>query len=100
MDLSLRLILDARVPLAVGNLRLALIAIIVVIAYGSLYPFAFHWVEDGPGPFISLLEGLDKTPGRGDFVSNILLYMPLGFVGTITVGRRVGLAQLGLTVLI
>jgi len=84
----------------VGNLRLALIAIVGMIAYGSLYPFAFHWVEDGAGPLHTLLEGWNRTPGRGDFVSNILLYMPLGFIGTITVGRRVGLSQLALTVLI
>jgi VanZ family protein len=79
---------------------LALIAIVGMIAYGSLYPFAFHWVEDGAGPLHTLLEGWNRTPGRGDFVSNILLYMPLGFIGTITVGRRVGLSQLALTVLI
>lgn len=83
-----------------GNLRLALIAIIGMIAYGSLYPFDFHWVGDGIGPLQALLDGWDKTPGRGDFVSNILLYMPLGFIGTITVGRRVGFIQLGLTVVI
>ncbi len=79
-----------------GNLRLALIAIIGMIAYGSLYPFAFHRVEGGIGPLHTLLAGWSKTPGRGDFVSNILLYMPLGFIGTITVGRRVGLSQLAL----
>jgi len=84
----------------VGNLRLALIAIIGMIAYGSLYPFAFHWAEDGIGPLHTLLAGWNGTPGRGDFVSNILLYMPLGFIGTITVGRRVGLNQFALTVLI
>src|SRR5579859_4470805 len=71
-----------------------------MIAYGSLYPFAFQWVEGGIGPLHTLLESWDKTPGRGDFVSNILLYMPLGFIGTITVGRRVGLSQLALTLLI
>ena len=84
----------------VGNMRFALIAIIGMIVYGSLYPFDFHVVSGGLGPVGTLLHGWDKTPGRGDFVSNILLYMPLGFIGTITVGRRVGLAQLGFTVLI
>jgi VanZ family protein len=84
----------------VGNLRLALIAIIGMIVYGSLYPFDFQWASDGVGPLHTLLYSWDKTPGQGDFVSNILLYMPLGFIGAVTVGRRVGLAQLGLTVLI
>ena len=100
MDLGLPAHLDTHVTLTVGNLRLALAAIIAMIAYGSLYPFDFHWIGDGIGPLHTLLYNWDKTPGRGDFVSNILLYMPLGFIGTITVGRRVGLAQLGLTVLI
>ena len=100
MDLGLRLILDAHVTPTVGNLRLALIAIIGMIAYGSLYPFDFHLVSGGIGPFRTLLDGWDKTPGRGDFISNVLLYVPLGFVGTVTVGRRVGLAQLALTMLI
>jgi len=83
-----------------GNLRLALLAIIAMIAYGSLYPFAFHWGGDGIGPLHTLLHSWDKMPGRGDFISNILLYMPLGFVGTVTVGKRIGLTQLALTVLI
>ena len=56
-------------PTTVGNLRLALIAIIGMIVYGSLYPFDFHWVSGGIGPFHTLLDGWDKTPGLGDFVS-------------------------------
>jgi len=84
----------------VGNLRLALAAIIAMIAYGSLYPFAFHRVVGGIGPLHTLLNGWDKTPGRGDFVSNILLYMPLGFIGTVTVGKRIGVPQLALAILI
>jgi hypothetical protein len=91
--------LDAYVTPNVGNLRLALIAIIGMIAYGSLYPLAFHWPVDAVGPLHTLLHGWDRIPGRGDFVSNILLYIPLGFIGTITVGRRVGLSQVALTLL-
>src|ERR1700722_41857 len=69
-----------------------------MIAYGSLYPFAFHWVGDGIGPLHTLLGSWDKPPGRGDFISNILLYMPLGFIGTVTVGKRIGVSQLALTI--
>ena len=83
-----------------GNLRVAMAAIIAMIVYGSLYPFAFHMVVDGDGPFYALFSGWNKIPGRGDFVSNILLYMPLGFVGTITVGKRAGLRKLATAVLI
>jgi VanZ family protein len=84
----------------VGNLRLVLAAIIAMIAYGSLYPFAFHQVVDGIGPLHTLRYSWDKAPGRGDFVSNILLYMPLGFIGTVTVGKRIGVTQLALTILL
>jgi VanZ family protein len=83
-----------------GNLRVALAAIIAMIAYGSLYPFAFHNVPDGIGPLHTLFYSWDKTPGRGDFLSNIILYMPLGFIGTVTVGKRTGVTQLALTILI
>jgi VanZ family protein len=71
-----------------------------MIAYGSLYPFAFHWVGDGIGPLHTLLGSWDKPPGRGDFISNILLYIPLGFIGTVTMGKRIGVSQLALTILI
>ncbi len=85
----------------VGNLKVALIAVIAMIAYGSLYPFAFHAsAGDGIGPLRTLLDSWDKTPGRGDFISNILLYMPLGFIGTVTVGKRIGMAQLAATIAI
>jgi VanZ family protein len=79
---------------------LALVAIIGMIAYGSLYPFDFRWVDGGVGPVWTLLDSWNKAPGRGDFISNILLYMPLGFVGAVAIGRRVGLPQLGLAMLI
>ena len=51
----------------------------VMILYGSLYPFAFRTPIDGIGPVATLLGSWADTPGRGDFLSNILLYMPLGF---------------------
>jgi VanZ family protein len=92
--------LDEHLTSTVGNLRVALAAIVAMIVYGSLYPFAFHWVGDGIGPLHTLLYSWDKTPGRGDFISNILLYMPLGFIGTVTVGKRIGISQLALTILI
>lgn len=82
------------------TLKIALAAIIAMIAYGSLYPFAFHVVSGGIGPLRTLLDSWDKTPGRGDFISNILLYMPLGFVGMITVGKKAGTVQLALTIAI
>jgi len=55
-----------------------------VIAYGSLYPFDFSVPVAGPGPVHVLLATWANKPGRGDFLSNILLYTPLGFFGALT----------------
>jgi VanZ family protein len=65
--------------------------IIAVILYGSLYPFTFRQPEDGVGPLRNLLRSWAEPPGRGDFIANIFLYLPLGFFGSLTLagGRRV-----------
>jgi len=56
----------------------------LVIVYGSLYPFHFSSPPTGPGPMQALLATWANKPGRGDFLSNILLYTPLGFFGALT----------------
>lgn len=61
-----------------------------VIIYGSLYPFDFQVPVREFGPVRSLLGTWANTPGRGDFVSNVLLYMPLGYFGFLGVGERAG----------
>jgi glycopeptide antibiotics resistance protein len=82
------------------NIRVATALFMAMIAYGSLYPFAFHEVPDGIGPIRTLISRWNKPPGQGDFISNILLYMPLGFSGSISVGRRASLAQMGTAILL
>jgi VanZ family protein len=52
---------------------------VAVIAYGSLYPFQFHIPMNGIGPVSTFLATWNERPGRGDFLANILLYLPLGF---------------------
>jgi hypothetical protein len=64
--------------------------VIVFILYGSLYPFDFRWDVGGPGPLHALLQGWRARPGRGDFVANVLLYMPLGFFFTLAARSRIG----------
>jgi VanZ family protein len=59
--------------------------IVAVILYGSLYPFAFYQPEGGAGPLIHLVQSWAETPGRGDFVANLFLYLPLGFFGSLAV---------------
>jgi len=68
--------------------RYGLMAVVsVVIAYGSLYPFAFH---DGGslGADISHLAGTwNRLPqSRGDILINLLLYMPFGFTAVQAIG--------------
>jgi VanZ family protein len=60
----------------------------VIIAYGSLYPFEFSLPKAGPGPVQALLRTWANTPGRGDFLANVLLYIPLGFFAVLTPGQR------------
>src|SRR5437764_10381687 len=60
----------------------------LMIAYGSLYPFQFSSPPTGPGPVHALLATWANRPGRGDFLSNILLYTPLGFFGALTFADR------------
>jgi VanZ family protein len=53
-------------------------AVIALIAYGSLYPFNFK--PDVPSGLLSALGQLSwARAGRGDRISNVLLYLPLGF---------------------
>lgn len=60
-----------------------------IIVGGTLYPFAFYQPLDGLGPVRTLLGTLSDRPGRGDFLANILLYMPLGFFYVRAIPRSV-----------
>lgn len=62
-----------------GRRPLIVLLVAAIIIYGSLYPFAFHWPDGSNGPIRSLLNSWSQRPGRGDFLANILLYMPFGF---------------------
>ena len=59
------------------NFALIAVGIAILITYGSLYPFRFHSsLSNGP---IHWLIGTWHTPtGRGDFLANLLLYLPFG----------------------
>jgi VanZ family protein len=62
----------------------------LVIAYGCLYPFRFHLPPDGHGSVLKLLASWREWHGRGDFLSNILLYLPLGFFAALSFPGRFG----------
>lgn len=72
------------------NLAIATAILVAVIVYGSLYPFAFQVPVTGSDPLPSLLATWANHPGRGDFISNVLLYVPLGFMATRAFGDDVG----------
>ena len=56
-----------------------LLAVVALIAYGSLYPFNFK-PDAIQGGLLSALQELSwARAGRGDRISNVLLYLPLGF---------------------
>lgn len=62
-----------------GVLLLLLAAVVLLIGYGSLYPFHFEF--DGRHPtFAMALQQLTwARAGKADQVRNVLLYMPFGF---------------------
>jgi len=56
-----------------------LVAVIALIAYGSLYPFNFKREAFDGGMLDALRQLSWVRAGRGDRVANVLLYVPLGF---------------------
>ncbi|HEY6644419.1 VanZ family protein [Povalibacter sp.] len=56
-----------------------LIAVIALIAYGSLYPFNLKAGALNHGALDALRELSWARAGRGDRIANVLLYLPLGF---------------------
>lgn len=70
-------------PLVCG---LALVTIFIV--YGSLYPFVWQRHAGAGDPLRTLLGAWQEWDGRGDLLSNILLYMPFGFLVAHTLPGR------------
>jgi VanZ family protein len=62
--------------------------IAVLILYGSFYPFFFYPNDDPRGPLGVLLQSGFRPDSLDDVVSNILLYLPLGFFAAYAVQRR------------
>jgi hypothetical protein len=62
--------------------------IVAVIIYGSLYPFSFRTPAYGIGPVRKLIESWAEAPHRGDFLANIMFYLPFGFFGVLSTAGR------------
>ena len=56
-----------------------LLAVVALIVYGSLYPFDFRADAVKGGLLQAVRELSWARAGRGDRISNVLLYLPLGF---------------------
>jgi VanZ family protein len=70
----------------VSGYLIATAIILLVIVYGSLYPFEFREPDGGLGPFTTLILTWNVRPaGLGDLGANILLYFPLGFFGALSI---------------
>jgi VanZ family protein len=52
--------------------------VVALIVYGSLYPFQFHTRPGTIGPVAHFLATRHFPMDRGDLISNVLLYLPLG----------------------
>ena len=76
-------------PRAAAALVCVFALVTIFIVYGSLYPFEFHRPTGATDPFRALLGTWRDWDHRGDLLSNILLYMPFGFLGTQAVSPRI-----------
>src|SRR5258708_1506549 len=69
--------------------------VVAIILYLSLFPFEFHAIPGSHGPLSELISTWELPLNPGHFVSNILLYMPLGFFGILVYRRITALRVLG-----
>ncbi|MHC4341096.1 MAG: VanZ family protein, partial [Planctomycetota bacterium] len=58
-----------------------------LITYGSLFPFEFHPAEE---IWERLLQSWGERTSRGDLLSNIVLYVPFGYLGMLALQRPRG----------
>src|SRR5579871_816949 len=73
-----------------GTSRLGIVtaALVAIIIYGSLYPFDFYANPNLAGPVRALISTYRTSTGRGDFIANVLLYVPFGFCAASLLRRQ------------
>lgn len=69
-------------------MRLIWCIVILFIAYGSLYPFNFDWTRPLPADLGAWLLNWEQRTIRSDVIANILLFIPFGFFGALTVQQQ------------
>jgi len=75
-------------PATKASLVCVLALVTVFIVYGSLFPFVLQRHAGAGDPLRTLLGTWRVWDGRGDLLSNILLYMPFGFLVAHTLPGR------------
>lgn len=65
-----------------ATLKWAVLALCLIIIYGSLYPFDFRPLD--AGRLRSLFDSLLHITNRGDILSNVVLFLPLGLAARLT----------------
>jgi VanZ family protein len=68
-----------------------LLIVVLLVAYGSLYPFDFHSSHLGASPLWLLFHSWPPAFDRSvlvDIVLNILIYLPVGLFGSLSIGKR------------
>ena len=65
-----------------------LLIVVMFILYGSLFPFEYRERFYPGGSVAYLLSTWHQWDHRGDLLSNILLYLPLGFFATLVLPAR------------
>jgi VanZ family protein len=67
-----------------------LLIVVILIIYGSLYPFDFHARQLSAAPLSILFHSWPSSLDRfllKDVVLNVLIYLPVGFFGSLMFGR-------------
>jgi VanZ family protein len=90
----------AKPPVIVKPFAIVLAVVIVVIIYGSLFPFEFRRPAGPIGAVGELVRTWNVPPnGFGDLVANVLLYTPLGFFEVLVFPRLGGKLRIFLVAL-
>ena len=72
-------------------MRRLLALVILLILYGSIYPFQFDFDRAQGSPILILLHAWPVHADRfavRDGIANVLFYVPLGFAAVLALGRR------------
>jgi VanZ family protein len=72
------------------NLVLLTAIMVAAIVYGCLYPFKFDRPLDISAAVNMLMASRAEWHGRGDFILNVLLYLPFGFSFSLALDGAIG----------